>query len=320
MKILVTGANGFIGGALLAEARARDLAVRAVCRSQRAAQGLKGAAEDVVVVPSLTGETDWTSAFDSSIDVVVHCAARAHVLSEDASDPLTAFRQVNVEGTLNLARQAEASGVRRFVFISSIGVNGAATHGRPFAVTDMPAPEEPYAVSKLEAERGLEALAERTVMEVVIIRPPLVYGLGAPGSFGRLITAIKKGAPLPLGSVRNHRTLISLGNLVDLILLCTQHPAAANQVFLAGDAVDLSTTDLLRHLGMALGKPARLLPVPVFLLDWAAALLGRREMVRRICGDLQVDISKTSELLGWAPPLSVDEGLRLTMKNAAKRI
>jgi len=199
--------------------------------------------------------------------------------------------------------------VKRFVFISSIGVNGNIST-RPFRVGDQPNPAEPYAQSKWEAEQGLMKLAAETSMEVVIIRPPLVYGPDAPGNFGSLVRWIEKGVPLPLGAIHNKRSLVGIDNLVDLIIHCLDHPAAANQVFLAGDGEDISTPELLRGVGRAMGKPARLIPVPAGLLQFGATLLGRKAMAQRLLGSLQVDISKTRELLDWKPPYTVEEGLR----------
>jgi len=230
-------------------------------------------------------------------------------MKDEAADPLVEYRRVNLEGTLNMARQAAAAGVRRFIFISSIGVNGN-INIRPFRITDQPNPAEPYAQSKWEAEQGLMQLAAETGMEIVIIRPPLVYGPCAPGNFGSLVHWIEKGVPLPLGAIHNKRSLIGIDNLVDLIIRCIDHPAAANQVFLAGDGEDLSTTELLRGVGKAMGKPARLIPVPAGVLQLGATLLGRKAMAQRLLGSLQVDISKTCELLDWKPPYTVEEGLR----------
>jgi len=226
-------------------------------------------------------------------------------------DPLTEFRKVNTAGTLTLARQAAEAGVRRFVFISSIGVNGNQSI-KPFNEQDTPAPHDLYAISKFEAEQGLWGIQQDTGMEVVVIRPPLVYGPNAPGNFGALMRVVQRGWPLPLGAVHNQRSLVALDNLVDFVITCLDHPAAANQIFLVSDGEDLSTTELLRRVAHALGRPARLIPVPVSLLAAGAALLGRRDMAQRLCGSLQVDISKTQTLLGWNPPISVDEGLRRT--------
>jgi nucleoside-diphosphate-sugar epimerase len=234
-------------------------------------------------------------------------------MKEEALDPLVEFRSVNVEGTLRLARQAAEAGVRRFIFISSIGVNGGDTFAHPFAAEDNVAPHTPYAISKHEAEVGLRALADNTKMEIVIIRPPLVYGPNAPGNFLSLMNWLMSGIPLPLGAViENRRSFVFIDNLVDLIVTCLDHPAAANQTFLVSDGESLSTAALLRRMGEALGRPARLIQVPVPLLQMGAALLGKRDMAQRLCGSLEVDIGKTRELLGWTPPISVDEGLRRT--------
>lgn len=247
------------------------------------------------------------------VDVVIHCAARVHVMHDQAVDPLIEFRKVNLAGTLNLARQAAAAGVQRFVFISSIKVNGEGTApGMPYHADDAVTPLDAYGISKHEAEQGLLALAAETGMEVVIIRPVLVYGPGVKANFLNMMSWLYKGIPLPFGAIYNKRSLVALDNLVDLIVTCIDHPAAANQVFLVSDGDDLSTTDLLRRMGRALGKPARLIPIPSKWLEFGARLLGKQALAQRLCGSLQVDISKTRELLGWTPPVSVDEGLRKT--------
>jgi nucleoside-diphosphate-sugar epimerase len=229
-------------------------------------------------------------------------------------NPFAAFHAVNVGGTLNLARQAAAAGVRRFLFVSSIGVNGARTVSEiPFHETGNTNPHNAYALSKWDAEVGLIKIAADTGLEVVIIRPPLVYGRNAPGNFGSLRRAVQRGLPLPLGAVHNRRSLVSLDNLVDLIVTCITHPKAANQTFLVSDGQDLSTTELVRGMAQAAGVPARLLPVPVWVLQALASLLGKGEAMQRLCGNLQVDISKARNLLGWVPPVSVEEGLRRAM-------
>lgn len=264
-----------------------------------------------VAVGDIHEATDWSAALNGC-SAVVHLAARVHVMNERASDPLLEFRRTNVEGTLHLARQAAHSGVRRFVFVSSIKVNGETTAaGRPFTVADTPAAQDAYGISKMEAERGLRGIAADTGMEIVIVRPPLVYGPGVKANFASLMRAVQRGLPLPLGAVTNNRrSLVALDNLVDLLITCVDHPAAANQTFLVSDGEDLSTTALIRRMGQALGKPARLLPVPPALLQLGAAIVGKRNVVQRLLGNLQVDIAHTRATLGWTPPISVGEGLR----------
>jgi len=233
-------------------------------------------------------------------------------MKELAVDPLTVYRQVNVEGTANLARQAASAGVRRFVFLSSIKVNGEFTEvGQSFTANDVPAPEDPYGISKHEAEQLLRQIAAETGMEVVIVRPPLVYGPGVKANFESMMRWLARGVPLPLAAVtKNRRSLVALDNLVDLIMTCIDHPAAANQTFLVADGEDVSTAELLQRMARAMDSKARLLSVPVWLLEQAAGLLGKRDVARRLCGSLQVDISHTRQRLGWVPPIGLDEGLR----------
>ncbi|WP_090307216.1 UDP-glucose 4-epimerase family protein [Pseudomonas linyingensis] len=313
MRTLLTGASGFLGGAVQARLLADNAGeLRAVFRRLPASlpKGVAGFA-----VPDLAIDRDWRELLDD-VNVVVHCAARVHVMDEKSADPLAEFRKVNVDGTLNLARQAAAAGVKRFIFISSIKVNGEGTgRGKPYKADDVPAPVDPYGISKLEAEQGLLALAAESGMEVVILRPVLVYGPGVKANFRSVMSWLSKGIPLPLGSIRNKRSLVALDNLVDLIVTCIDHTAAANQVFLVSDGEDLSTTELLRRMGAALGKPARLLPVPEAWLDGAACLLGKGAIAQRLCGSLQVDIEKTRRLLGWTPPVTVDDALRKTARH-----
>ncbi|WP_312358442.1 UDP-glucose 4-epimerase family protein [Stutzerimonas balearica] len=303
-KVMLTGANGFVGSALITGLASRsDIHVVSVVRN-----GEVGA--DRIAVGDIDGSTDFTKAL-VEVDVVIHTAARAHIMRDEVSDPLAEYRKVNVEGTLNLARQAVAAGVRRFVFLSSIKVNGEATAmGKPFQASDEPAPEDAYGVSKLEAEQGLMNLVAETDMEVVIIRPTLVYGPGVKGNFASMVKLVDKGVPLPLGAIHNKRSLVGIHNLIDLIIRCIDHPAAANQVLLASDGEDLSTTQLLRRVGRALGKAPRLIPVPPGLLQVGATLLGKKAMAQRLLGSLQVDISETRKLLDWKPPYTVEEGLK----------
>jgi nucleoside-diphosphate-sugar epimerase len=310
-RVLVTGGQGFIGKALAFGAFSKGFNVRVSSRNT-----LSGSLNNFEFskVSSLGSSTDWLVAL-KDVYSVVHCAGRAHVMKDNVKDPLAAFRTVNLDATLNLAHQAVNSGVKRFVFISSIGVNGSQTGiGNLYSEVDDPKPHNDYALSKLEAELGLMQIAAETGLEVVIIRPPLVYGPGVKANFAALMRAVQRGWPLPLGAVYNQRSLVALDNLVDFIITCITHPQAANQTFLVSDGQDLSTTELVRGMAQAAGVPSRLLPVPVWALQAGASLLGKGEAVQRLCGNLQVDISKARRLLGWVPPFSVDEGLRRAMR------
>ena len=313
MRVLLTGATGFVGRGVLERMSAlANLELVATLR-----RPVPGFPEPIVSlqIPGIDPYTDWEKGLEG-IDAVIHSAARVHVMHDTSFDPLAEFRRVNVEGTLNLACQAATAGVRRFIFISSIKVNGERTaSGAPYLADAQPAPADPYGISKMEAEQGLRALAAETGMEVVIIRPVLVYGPGVKANFLSMMRWLYKGVPLPFGAIHNRRSLVALDNLVDLIVTCIDHPAGCNQTFLVSDGEDLSTSELLRRMGTALGKPARLLPVPSWLLETGAALLGKKELSQRLCGSLQVDISKTRELLNWAPPVCVDDALCKTAQH-----
>lgn len=305
-KVWITGASGFVGEALVLRLLVgKKFAPVAAVRGATRLQGLCPIARfelGACVVKQLTG-----------VQVVVHAAARVHVMQETADDALAQFRRVNVDGTMQLARAAAQAGVERFVYISSIKVNGERTEpGRPFTADDTPAPQDPYGISKCEAEQALRQLGEQTGMEVVIIRPPLVYGPGVKANFLSLLKWLEKGLVLPLGAIRNQRSMVAIGNLVDFIETCLDHPAAAGQTFLVSDCDDLSTPRLLRLLASALGVKARLLSVPATLLLLGAALVGRRGVMQRVCESLQVDISKNREMLGWVPPIDVDTAMRRT--------
>ena len=306
-KIFVTGASGFLGSALI-EKLASTKNYQVVVPVRREGTEFAEGIEPVLVKTDylLNGELPL-----GGVDVVVHCAARVHVMSETISDPLKEFRRINVDGTLRLAEQAALAGVKRFVFISSVKVNGELTTlGKPFTADDEPAPSDPYGISKMEAEQQLRLLGQRTGLEIVIIRPVLVYGPGVRANFRSLMSWVNKGYPLPLGAVRNKRSLVSLGNLVDLIVTCLEHPGAENQTFMVSDDDDMSTTDLLVRMSKALGRRPYLIPVPMSLLLKGSAFLGRRAVGLRLCGSLQVDISKTRNLLDWNPPISVEDALR----------
>jgi nucleoside-diphosphate-sugar epimerase len=247
------------------------------------------------------------------VQVVIHLAARVHVMHDSALDPLTEYRKVNVDGTLHLALQAAKAGVKRFIFMSSVKVNGElTTNDKPFTEEYAANPQDAYGVSKFEAEQGLLRIAQQTGMEVVIIRPPLVYGPGVKANFARLLQLIKYRIPLPFGAIYNKRSFVFVGNLVSLILQCMAHPAAANQVFLVSDDCDLSTTELLRECALAMEVKPILWPVPQRLIEFCAVLIGKRDVMQRLCGNLQVDIAKVRILLGWTPPVSVADGLKAT--------
>lgn len=309
MNLLVTGANGFVGQAVCAEL-SRRFHVRAAARSAASL----GAGYARVTVGATNGTTDWTAAL-SGQDVVIHLVARVHVMKDMSPDPLAEFRDVNVAGSLNLARQAAEAGVKRMVFLSSVKVNGEySLVGQPFTEESVVAPSDSYGVSKLEAESALRAIAQETGMELVIIRPPLVYGPGVRANFAALLRAVQAGWPLPLGKINNQRSLVGLDNLVSFIETCAVHPSAAGQTFLVSDGNDLSTPELIRRLALAAKVPARLWPVPGWLLETCATAIGKKEAMKRLCGNLQVDISKARNLLEWSPPLTVDEGLRRTVE------
>ena len=320
-RVLVTGASGFVGRALTHALQTSGYNVLGAVRQLQGRVG-KDSTEinrlEVNAVGNISNQTQWSSVLQG-MDTIVHCAARVHVMREEASDPLASFREVNVAGTLHLAKQAVAAGVQRFIFLSSIGVNGVQTApGKSFSEADKPAPHSAYAQSKWEAEEGLLNIAYETGLKVVIVRPPLVYGFGAPGNFASLIHAVQRGWPLPLGAVHNQRSFIALDNLVDFIVTCITHPQAANQIFLVSDGHDLSTPELVCGMAQAAGVPVRMLPVPVWVMQAVASLLGKGDAVQRLCGNLQVDISKAQSMLGWVPNLTVMEGLRLAMGDRSR--
>ena len=310
-SLMVTGASGFIGQELCEELIRRQHSVKTIVRDESKIKDIRYLNAKVA---DIGPETNWVSALQD-IDVVVHLAARVHIMKDKAFDPLEAFRKVNTAGTLNLARQAAAAGVKRFVFVSTIKVNGDVTMpGRPFRADDVPVPLDPYAVSKLEAEQSLRELEAQTGMEVVIVRPPLVYGPGVGANFASMMRWVARGVPLPLGAINNSRSLVALGNLVDLLVTCLKHPAAAGQTFLVSDGEDVSTSELLSRTAQAMDRKVMLLPIPTFLLEAGAALLGKRTVAQRLCGSLQVDIEKTRYLLDWNPPYTLNQGLKRTVE------
>lgn len=312
-KVLVTGANGFIGAALVRYLNATGRASRAAVRRQALAGSTLPADQEIVAVGDLGPDTDWRAAL-AGVTTVVHTAARAHVLQENATNPLALFRVVNVAATLRLARQAAAVGVQRLVFLSSIGVLGVTSGSRPFTATTPPAPYTPYALSKWEAEDGLRTLASETGMEVVILRPPLVYGPGARGNFARLVMALRRGLPLPLAGIDNRRSLLALDNLIDLVACCMDHPTAAGQTFLAADGEDLSTTEMVVRLGRAMGRRPRLFMLPEGLMRSFARMAGQPGLAHALLDSLQIDIASTRKALHWRPVIDVDSGLQRALE------
>ncbi|MCU7850746.1 MAG: SDR family oxidoreductase [Candidatus Thiodiazotropha sp. (ex Monitilora ramsayi)] len=316
MHALVTGASGFIGQALADQISSKfpGCHIHLAYRNQPT----RTPAYPFSIVGDLAADTDWYEALHDC-DVVVHCAARVHIMKDTALDPLSEFRLANVIGTSNLAHQAAEAGVKRFVFISSIKVNGERTEpGKPYTADDHPAPVDPYGISKHEAEQALQQIAQATNMEVTIIRPPLVYGPGVKSNFAAIMKWMAKGTPLPLGALRhNRRSFVSLDNLLDLIITCLDHPSAANQIFLAGDGEDLSTTELLQRVAQAMHRNPRLIPIPEWLLVPTLSLLGKIDIAEKLCGSLQLDISKAERLLSWTPPLSVNEGIKRTVASTS---
>lgn len=302
--VLVTGANGFVGTALVRRLSAAGLSVREAVRDTPERRE-----KEWVSVGEINGATRWDDALEK-VRTVVHLAGRVHVMRDMAANPWAAFRQCNVAGTRRLAEQAARLGVRRLVFVSSIKVNGEHTEpGRFFSEQDVPAPVDAYGVSKWEAEQALWEVAKNTGLEVVIVRPPLVYGPGVKGNFARLVESVRRGVPLPFATVRNRRSLVGVDNLADLLARCTEHPRAANQTFLVSDGEDLSISELIRRLARVMDRPARLIPMPPGLMLAGARLLGRVAEIERLIGCLQVDMSHACRTLDWSPPVDVEKGL-----------
>lgn len=306
-KILITGATGFIGSAVVARLSEMNIYEAVALVRKPLAQAAVGVS---VVQASIDGSFKWPISL-RGIDCVVHCAGRAHMLNDDSNDPLAEFRKVNVDGTIALAREAAAAGVERFIFISSIGVNGSESPGGAFVENALPAPSADYAVSKLEAERGLMDLQTTTPMEIVIIRPPLVYAANAPGNFQRLLRLVHTRVPLPLAGVDNHRSMIALENLVDFIVRCIDHPAAANELFLIADDEDLSTEKIVRILAQGMGfSKVILFPYPDNLVRLIARLAAKQGLYSQLYRSLTVDASKAHRVLGWRPEISAEVALQ----------
>jgi len=284
MKILITGQNGFIGKELFNLLQQQGRQVRGTVRSwQKIEQG-----KNIVVVGDIDSTTDWSDSL-AGVEVVVHLANRAHIINDHIDNPLAVFRQVNVAGTIQLAKQAVKFGVKRFVFVSSIKVNGEYTNKYPFTAKDKPNPQDPYAISKLEAENALRDIAKHSSMDVVIIRPPLVYGDGVKGNFERLCRLVNSGIPLPLASINNKRSLISLENLIQVLSKAVDDPTISNKILLVSDGKDVSTSDLIRKIAKSIGKPARLFNFPPILLKILGKLTGQNKVINRLCENLQID-------------------------------
>lgn len=307
-RIVITGASGFVGTTLCQALGTTEHAVRRVLRDINSADAQQ--TDDIALTISAT--TEWAGAL-ANVDTVIHLAARVHVMNDTAVDPLSSFREVNTTATLKLAEDAKKAGVRRFIFLSSIKVNGEFTTDQPFDETTPAAPLDPYGISKFEAEQGLQKIAAESSMEVVIIRPPLIYGPGVKANFLRLLSWVVRGIPLPLASINNQRSMVAVDNLVDFIITCIDHPAAANETFLISDGDDLSTAELVRCIARETKHSARLFPFPQLLMKVTAALLGKKPMVDRLTHSLQIDSTKARELLQWQPPLSTDLAMAKTV-------
>ncbi|CAH6977174.1 UDP-glucose 4-epimerase [Vibrio chagasii] len=308
MKILVTGSTGFVGSRVFELAEERDWAVVSVVRKSSRIQ------PNCFLVSSLGAATDWSGAFEG-VDCVVHCAARVHQMNESEQDALAAYRDINTLGTLNLAKQAAEAGVKRFVFVSSIKVNGEFTEpGSPFLPNLDNIPKDPYGLSKYEAEVELTKLSKETGLEVVIVRPPLVYGPGVKANFLSMMRMVEKGIPLPFGAIHNKRSLVYVDNLSSLILTCCEHPAAPGHTFLVSDSQDVSTSQLTRAIALSMDKSPRLLPIPMSWIRVGASVLRKQHIAQRVCGNLQVETRHTKEILGWIPPVTFEDGISKTVE------
>ena len=308
MNVLLTGSTGFIGRAIAMKlSKSSDYDLKLAVRTKKIEFPIDAEYHQVCCIDI---GTDWSIAL-RGVEVVIHSAGIAHIRQDSEDRLLAELRKVNVQGTLNLGRQAADAGVKRFIFLSSVKVNGEVTNkGHPFTAEDMPSPADHYGLTKLEAEMGLKEIGLNSGMEIVIIRPPLVYGPGAKANFATMVRWVKKGVPLPFGDIKNARSLVSLDNLVDFLTICLKHPAASGQIFLVSDGEDVSTTELLRRTAEALGRKILLLPVSVDHIEFVASLIGVQTITKRLCGFLQVDIEKNYRLLGWKPPLTMEQGLK----------
>jgi nucleoside-diphosphate-sugar epimerase len=309
IKVLITGANGFIGNAIISKLVSDNkFILRASVRKLSRSLPLS---VELIKNMSLNGASDWSSALNN-IDVVIHCAAHVHKKNNNS---VRDFEEINTAGTLSLAKQAASCGVSRFIFLSSIGVNGSQTYGVPFKADDKPNPDTLYAKSKFNAEQGLMKISALTRMNIVIIRPPLVYGPNAPGNFLTLLNFMRWRIPLPLGAVINKRSFVFIENLVDLIICCIDHPRAANQIFLVSDDHDMSTTQFLKHIRRALNVSIFLPPVPMVFLSKIALFTGNSKIATQLLGSLEIDIKKTKKLLNWEPIIDINKAFDLSIKN-----
>ncbi len=306
-KVLVTGATGFVGRHLCNSLVASGYVVTGTTRSFES--GLTPASYEVRITGDIGDPIDWVPAL-RDVNYVVHLAARVHVMSEVAKDPLTEYRRVNSLGSAKLAESAAVTGVKRLIYVSTIKVHGEKTVGRPFCFSDRTAPCDPYAISKLEAEQALSRIAEDKGLEIVILRPPLIYGPGVGGNFLRVLSLVSSGNPLPLGMIRNARSMLAVTNFCDVVQICLKHPDAAGETFLVSDGADISTPGLFRLIGNVMDKPVRLLPVPEQLLRLGGKIFGRSNEVARLCDSLQVDIENTKNVLNWSPRTSLEDGIR----------
>lgn len=306
--ILVTGSSGLVGQSLTTQLLHAGYEVRGVARSSP--PNLVGSRYEFAPIGDFSEVSNWQSLL-AGVSTIVHTIARVHIMDDKAVSPLEEFRKLNVQATLALAAQAAAEGVKRFIFISSIKVNGESTQDeKPFLETDDTVPTDPYGLSKFEAEQGLLAIAQQTNMEVVIIRPPLIYGPGVKANFASMMKWVKRGIPLPFGAVDNKRSLIALENLVDFITRCIEHPKAANEIFLISDGQAISTTELMQVVAKAFGNKPVLIPIPVSFMQFAASMIGKQAVADRLFGTLEVDSTKARNLLGWQPVITMDEQLK----------
>jgi UDP-N-acetyl-alpha-D-quinovosamine dehydrogenase len=314
-RILITGASGFLGSALTQDLLLKKQFIRVVTRNSNIVWEPD---VDVVKISGIESNTDWKEPLQD-ITTVIHCAARVHVMKDKSTSPIDEFRKVNVLGTTNLIKQAINSGVKRFIFISSIGVNGSETFEHPFYADDIPSPATPYAISKMEAEQSLIKLAQSSKLEFVIIRPPLIYGKGAPGNFSTLMRTVNLRIPLPLGRLKNLRSFIAIDNLVDIVTKCIEHPNAANQVFLVSDGQDISTSDFIHKIAAAQKKTIVLIPAtPILWIEKLINMVNKQNKIRKLTGNLQINIDKTRELLTWEPIITIEDAMIKAVESKEK--